>query len=245
MYTITARSGDITATAELVVMKAPYKGIQPMTISDEGVEFIAQWEGGGFYDASVDAIIFEPYKDVAGFWTVGYGHAKTTGESKGWSRARAIAEFNIDISEMIGKEHIITDKKPYLTQEEAQMLLNADLNNGVYVKAVSDWAIRNGVKLNQQQFDALVSFCFNMGPSYWTSDTTMFYLKSAILCQRSGDDAKDAQIVEGFTRYIKAGGANLRGLWWRRRNEAEMFNEGDYAIDRENKFKLPNLNWGG
>jgi len=245
MYTITAKSGDMTATAQVVVLKAPYTGIQHMTLSDEGIDFIAQWEGGGYYDASLGFMIFEPYKDSAGFWTVGYGHAKTTTESKSWSYARAVAEFNKDIEAMIGAEHIMTDEKPYLTKEEAFELLKVDLNDGVYVAAVSKWAVRNGVKLSQQQFDALVSFCFNMGPSYWTSDTKQFYLKSAILCQRSGDDADPNQIVHGFTLYIKAGGMNLRGLWWRRRNEAEMFTHGDYAIDRENKFTLPNITWGG
>ncbi len=245
MYTITAKSDDMTATAELVVLKAPYTGIQHMTVSDEAVNFISEWEGGHRYDSDLDALIFEPYKDSAGFWTVGYGHAKTTTESKGWSRARVIAEFNKDITELIGAEHIITDDKPYLTEEEAFALLRADLNDGVYVSAVSNWAIRNGVKLNQQQFDALVSFCFNLGPSYWMSDTNQIYLKSAILCQRSGDDANPNDIIHGFTLYIKAGGQNLRGLWWRRRNEAEMFLEGDYAVDRENKFTLPNISWGG
>lgn len=244
MYTITASSEGLTATAEVVVLKAPYTGIQHMTISDKGVEFIAQWEGGSRYDSSTDQYIFEPYKDSAGFWTIGYGHAKTTTESKSWSVTRAIAEFNKDISAMIGEDHILTDEKPYLTKDESLSLLQADLNDGVYVSAVSNWAIRNGVKLTQPQFDALVSFCYNLGASYWTSDTKQFYLKSAILCQRSGDDADPDDVIHGFTLYIKAGGQNLRGLWWRRRNEAEMFLEGDYAIDRENKFTLPDLVWG-
>jgi lysozyme len=35
-----------------------------MTLSDNGIKFITQWEG------------FSPiaYKDVAGYWTIGYGH---------------------------------------------------------------------------------------------------------------------------------------------------------------------------
>ncbi len=245
MYTITAKSGSISATTEVVVLKPPYSGVQHMTISPEGVEFIAQWEGGGTYDSAYNEMTFVPYKDEVGYWTIGYGHAKVSAASKSWSYARAYSEFNTDIAALIGSEHIMTDSKPYLNQQEAYLLLNADLVNNGYVGAVSNWAVRNGVKLSQPQFDSLVSFCFNLGQAYWTSDTYLFYLKSAIICQRCGDDAKPAQIVEGFTRYMKAGGKNLKGLWWRRRNEAEMFTDGDYAIDRENKFTLPgNVVWG-
>ena len=43
--------------------------------------------------------------------------------------------------------------------------------------------------------------------------------------------------------YMTGGNAN-KGLWYRRRNEAELFLTGDYAIDRENKFNLPSgVNW--
>lgn len=242
LYTITASVGSATATAEVVVLKAKNNGVQPMTISDKGAQFIADWEGGG--TPFGETIVFYPYQDAAGYWTVGYGHAITTAESKSWTREQAIAQFNTEIAALLGEGHEMTDERPYLTLEEATSLLNADLNKGPYVAAVSDWAVRNGVKLTQQQFDALVSFCFNLGPAYWTSDTYYFYLKSAIIAYRSGDDAVPEQIIEGFTRYIKAGGSNLKGLWWRRRNEAEMFLEGDYAIDRENKFTLPNITWG-
>jgi hypothetical protein len=43
---------------------------------------------------------------------------------------------------------------------------------------------------------------------------------------------------------MKSSGKNYKGLWYRRRNEAELFLKGDYALDRENKFKLPsNVIW--
>ncbi len=241
VYTITATVGGATATTEVVVLKKANTGIQPMTISDKGTKFIADWEGGG--TPFGDAVVFYPYQDAAGYWTVGYGHAITTAESKQWTREQAIEQFNKEILALLGEGHEMTAERPYLTQEEATALLNADLNKGPYVTAVSDWAVRNGVKLTQNQFDALVSFCFNLGPNYWTSDTYYFYLKSAIISHRDGSAAKSDQIIDGFTRYIKAGGKNLKGLWWRRRNEAEMFINGDYAIDRENKFTLPNISW--
>ena len=243
LYHITATYGSTTAEADVVVLTPAYGGISPMTPSDKLVDFIAGWEGGGTYVSGLGNV-FYPYKDCAGYWTIGYGHARTTTESKSWSESTATSAFNTDITELIGKEHCLTKSKPYLTQAEATMLLKADLIHNPYTSSVSDWAIRNGVKLTQSQFDSLVSFAFNMGPSYWTSDSKKFYLKSAIICKHDGNLSDPNQIIEGFTRYIKAGGDCYKGLWWRRRNEAEMFLTGDYAIDRDNKFKLPtNISW--
>ena len=243
LYTITAKYGNYVTTTCVVVLKKPNENIQPLKISAEGTKFIADWEGGGTVLPTGETVYY-PYQDVSGFWTIGYGHAKTTTASKSWSEERAIAEFNQDIEEMIGAEFKLTDDRPYLTQEGATKLLNADLNDGDYVKAVSDWAVRNGVQLNQVQFDALCSFCYNIGTALWTSDTYKFYLKSSIIAYRSGSDAVPDQVIEGFCRYMKSSGKSYKGLWYRRRNEAELFLTGDYALDRENKFKLPSgVDW--
>ena len=243
LYTITAKYGSYSTSTCVVVLKKPNESIQPLKISAEGTKFIADWEGGGTVLPTGETVYY-PYQDVSGFWTIGYGHAKTTTASKSWSEERAIAEFNQDIEEMIGAEFKLTDDCPYLTQEGATKLLNADLNDGDYVKAVSDWAVRNGVQLNQVQFDALCSFCYNIGTALWTSDSYKFYLKSSIIAYRSGSDAVPDQVIEGFCRYIKSSGKSYKGLWYRRRNEAELFLTGDYALDRDNKFKLPsNVDW--
>lgn len=238
LYTITAKSGLAIANTCVVVLREPYSGIEPMKISAAGTKFIADWEGGGTV-LPTGEVAFYPYKDVSGYWTIGYGHAKTTAASKSWSEERAISEFNEDIKTMIGDQYLLTDDRPYLTAEGATALLNADLNDGPYVNAVSEWAVRNGVKLTQTQFDALVSFCYNLGPALWQNDSSKFYLKSAIISHRSGNDAKADQVIEGFCRYMKSSGKNYKGLWYRRRNEAELFLEGDYALDREKKFTLP------
>lgn len=244
LYTITAKSGAAIATTCVVVLKEPNTDVQEMRISAQGTQFIADWEGGGTILPTIGETVFYPYQDVSGYWTIGYGHAKTTTASKSWSEERAIAEFNKDIEAMIGADYMLTDEKPYLTADGATALLNADLNDGAYVKAVSDWAVRNGVKLTQTQFDALVSFCYNLGPSLWQNDNTKFYLKSAIISHRSGSKANADQVIEGFCRYMKSAGKNYKGLWYRRRNEAELFLEGDYALDRENKFTLPSgITW--
>lgn len=243
LYEITVKSGNTTVSTCVVVLAEPNKNIQPLDISEKGIQFIAEWEGGCTILPS-GKTVFYPYKDVSGYWTIGYGHAKTTTASKSWSENRAIEEFNKDIEKLIGEEYKLTSKRPYLTEEAAKKLLLSDMNEGDYVKAISNWAVRNGVILNQTQFDALVSFCYNIGPSLWDNDSTKFYLKSAIISHRSGDKANADQIIEGFCRYHKSNDKAYKGLWYRRRNEAELFLTGDYALDRENKFNLPtDISW--
>lgn len=250
MYTVTAKYGSNVATTEVVVLakaKTLTEEQQNMGISEKGVAFIAEWEAGGSTNPDIldgAVIVFEPYKDASGYWTLGYGHAKTTTASKSWSRATAIKEFAKDIEAFFGDEIELSEKKPYLTEAEAQKLLMADLNQGTYVSAVRNWAVRNGVSLNQNQFDSLVSFTFNLGTSYWTSDTKRFYLKSAIIAHRSGDDADAEQVTEGFSRYIRSGSKYLKGLYYRRMNEAEMFTSADYGIEKASKFPVPGgINW--
>ena len=243
LYTVTATCGTRSASVRVVVLKAPNENVPTFTISENGVKFIAEWEGGETVLPEGQKV-FYPYKDVSGFWTVGYGHAKTSTASKSWSEDRAIEEFNKDIKELIGEEYMLTKKQPYLTDEAANKLLHADLNDGEYVRSVNNWAVRNGVQLNQVQFDALVSFCYNIGPSLWNNDATKCYLKSAILSHRSGDEAVPEQIIDGFCAYHKSSGKSYKGLWYRRRNEAELFLTGDYAIDRAEKFALPSgISW--
>ena len=243
LYEIKATSGSSSASTCVVVLKDANKDIQPLQISEAGTHFIAEWEGGGTVMKNGETAYY-PYKDMSGYWTIGFGHAKTTAASKKWSEERAKTEFNNDIEKLIGAEYKLTAERPYLTEEGAKLLLNADLNKGEYVKSVSNWAVRNGVKLNQVQFDALVSFCYNIGTPLWDSDSTKFYLKSAIISHRSGDEADPNQIIEGFCRYHKSDGKHVAGLWYRRRNEAELFLTGDYEIDRTNKFKLPSgISW--
>ncbi len=250
MYTVTAKYGASVATAEVVVRREAYTLTEEqknMGISEQGVNFIAEWESGGSTNPDIldgAVIVFEPYKDSSGYWTIGYGHAKTTTASKSWSKATVIKEFAKDLEFYFGDEIKLSSKKPYLTKEEAQKLLMADLNQGEYVSAVRDWAVRNGVILSQNQFDALVSFTFNLGTPYWTSDTKRFYLKSAIIAHRNGDDADPEQITEGFSRYIRSGSKYLKGLYYRRMNEAEMFTAADYTIEKSKKFPLPSgINW--
>lgn len=96
-----------------------------------------------------------------------------------------------------------------ITQPEADALLVRDLakfeayvNDPAYVPVTA--------KLNQNQFDALVSFCYNCGPGN---------LKK--LC--AGRTIE--QIAQNITAYNKAGGKILNGLVRRREAELALFNK--------------------
>jgi len=72
------------------------------------------------------------------------------------------------------------------------------------------------VYLNQEMFDALVCFCYNLGLGNYRASTLRMKLN------RGEYDS----VYEQFLRWNKAGGTVLRGLTRRRIAEGNLFNEG-------------------
>lgn len=65
----------------------------------------------------------------------------------------------------------------------------------------------------QCQFDALCSFCFNLGIGAYMHSTLRKYVKAG----------RDADADREFGRWVRAGGRVLPGLVRRRRAEAELY----------------------
>ena len=80
------------------------------------------------------------------------------------------------------------------------------------------------ISLKQNQFDALVSFAFNLGTAALQRSSLRHKINHQI-CINSED------IYFEFTRWIYAGGIKLTGLLNRRRSEAYLFNNGDYGLN--------------
>ena len=95
-----------------------------------------------------------------------------------------------------------------ITQEQADQLLSADLHK--FEEGVSH-LVR--VPINQNQFDALVSFAFNLGLGSLGRSTLLKLLNSR--------DYKGA--ADQFLKWIYAGHEELPGLVIRRRAERAMF----------------------
>lgn len=112
----------------------------------------------------------------------------------------------------IGYGHSAGDVKEemIITEEEAEELLKRDL---FFVEKFV-----NGIPKvkTQGQFDALVSFSYNVGVGK---------LKSSTLLKKIMHDAPTAEIQKEFLRWTTSGGKRLAGLVKRRSWEAERWGE--------------------
>lgn len=102
--------------------------------------------------------------------------------------------------------HVTPDKVG--TKEEAEQLLKKDLER--FEKGVSEIV---KVPLNQNQFDALCSFAFNLGIGNLKSST--------LLKKLNASDYKGA--ADEILRWNRAGGKVLAGLTRRRIAERDLF----------------------
>ena len=96
-----------------------------------------------------------------------------------------------------------------ITQEQADEILKEDLA-GSYEPSVNKYD--NDYNFNQNEFDALVSFCYNCGAGN---------LRELL---KNGQATRE-QISADLPKYNKAGGEVLNGLVNRRNAELSLFNE--------------------
>lgn len=99
-----------------------------------------------------------------------------------------------------------------ISQHQADVILESDLE--FYEEQVT--ALCKGLKLTQDQFDALVSFAFNVGHSALANSTLLKKLRKNEI-QGAADE---------FPRWCKGGGKVLPGLTKRREEERTVFLSG-------------------
>lgn len=145
-------------------------------------------DAGLAFIAAWEKFVPDIYKDAAGLPTIGYGHL--------------IKSTTPDYA-----------REGPITKEQATELLRADAEI-----AASEVRKRVTVKLTQPQFDALVSFTFNVGNGA--------FRKSTLLKRLNAENYAD--VPTQLMRWVKAGGRTLRGLQNRRRAEGLMFARGKY-----------------
>jgi lysozyme len=147
---------------------------------------------GAKFIAKFEGFRAKMYNDAAGHCTIGFGHLVHRGPINGKEAPEFVAG---------------------ITRARALELLQADA-----AKAAS--AVKRGVKvpLTQHQFDALVSFAYNVGNGAFAESTLLKKLNA-------GDyKAVPAQL----NRWVKADGKALEGLVRRRGAEGALFSRGTY-----------------
>ncbi len=97
-----------------------------------------------------------------------------------------------------------------ITEEQAEHFLKKDL------EPVEKVVNRECMGINQNQFDALVSFVFNVGETAFCRSTLLKCVKA---------NPANLNIKGEFARWNKAGGMILAGLLRRRRAETELYFE--------------------
>ncbi len=110
----------------------------------------------------------------------------------------------------IGYGHVIKPNEQFskISKEQAMQLLKSDIE--IAEDAVNKLVL---VALTQNQFDALVSFVFNIGAGAFKKSTMLKLINSG----------KIAQAAEEFKRWIFASGKEQQGLTRRREAEKLLF----------------------
>jgi GH24 family phage-related lysozyme (muramidase) len=145
-----------------------------------------------------------PYNDQAGHATIGIGHLihygrVTAADLKSWRGFKA---------------------------SDAYTLLQKDAER--YAAPLRAALARWRTPVNQPQFDALLSFTFNVGPGWFSNSGLQRALARAGRAGKVGDKAK-AEVRAELLKWDVAGGHHLAGLTARRRAEAELFTSGRYS----------------
>lgn len=128
-----------------------------------------------------EGLYLKTYNDGTGVQTIGYGHTTAAGPPKVY-------------------------RGQVITEEQADQILSDDLGK---VETQVNTLVR--VPINQNQFDALVSFHFNTGALG----------RSTVLKKLNAGDTKGA--ADALLLYNRGGGRVMAGLVRRRQAERKMF----------------------
>ena len=143
--------------------------------------------------AQFEGLRLKPYLCSAGVPTIGYGSTFYPS----------------------GRKVTMRDKP--ITQETAFWMLKQVAN--MFAKDVDSLVTS---EINQNQFNALVSFAFNLGSDI-DADNIPEGLGDSRLLRRVNANPNDPEIAREFVKWNKAGGRILDGLTKRRLKEAELY----------------------
>ena len=155
-----------------------------MQVGQNGKNLFKEWEG----------LVLHEYPDSGGTPTIGIGHLLTQSE-------RTSGKI------VIGDQAL--DYRDGLSEQQCWDLLDQDLD-------VAERAVNEGVSvaLNQNQFDALVSFTFNVGEGAFRGSTLLKLL----------NQGQYSEVPAQLRRWVRDNGQIVQGLVNRREKEIVLWN---------------------
>lgn len=148
-----------------------------------------------------------PYKDSAGYWTIGTGHLIIDPDTR-----RRLPKGDA------GEARALELYPEPVTKDYAELLFLSDIKKHeapLYEDLVDYLDV-----LEPNQLDALTCFVYNVGmPNYRISR-----LRAYVLDLANGKAITAKQITDGFLGWIRSGGVVVQGLINRRKTEAYFFN---------------------
>lgn len=152
----------------------------------------------GLLDGNPKTANLDPYQDPKGFWTIAWGHLIM------WDKRPLRGDADADLAYNLYPAGI--------TLAEAETLLAIDIQERA--NQFDTWAERHEIYLNERQYNAMISFVFNVGMGAFLKGSI-----PALLISEKFDLAGDRLL-----RYIKSAGEVLPGLVKRRKMEHDIFN---------------------
>lgn len=132
------------------------------------------------------------------------------------------AQYSVGYGCRCGKD----DYPNGITEEEAERLLKKELANTEVAVNRFGTAYRE-TAFEQQEFDALVSFSYNVGTAWMQNPNYQIYQLA------KGARFSDAEVMSIFRAWNHAGGKELPGLTTRREAEARMWLYGENSDGEE------------
>lgn len=130
------------------------------------------------------------------------------------------AQWTIGFGSYAGSRDYDTKPDLTVTPAEAEEMLKTQLANS-YEKYVNNYCMKIGKQPSQNQFDALVSFTYNLGSSWMSGSMVNTWLRNP---------TTEMDMVNAMGRWVRAGDRMLYGLVQRRIREAIIFLKGEYYL---------------
>lgn len=171
-------------------------------VTDAGLDLLKEYEGEVKCKPQTSEQMHCPYNDSSRYCTIGHGHLIDKADC---------ASIEAKLEELGFKDGI--------SQAEADDILRADLAvSQLGIERQLDAAGMLGLAgLTDAQYDALVSFTFNVGVGNFQRSTLLKKLKTR------PDMASDVAVAEQILRWNRSNGEFVQGLAHRREKEVSHF----------------------